>query len=273
MKKKRKKEKKSEFRETLDFVAESKIYFFVAIVLFLITIIIGFVFPVFFVDYIIKVIEQLALQTEKMNFIQLFIFIFSNNLKTAFIGVFSGILVGIIPLVILLFNGYVLGFVGNKVVASSGFLVLWRLLPHGVFEIPALILSLGLGLRLGMFLLSAKEKKKGILAFFISLSCFLVICFIIFSLVLLLSPFKTPDNLTNIQLNPLVYLFPLVFLALVFIISNIVGMKVLSINDRRLVLKNLKERFENSFRVFVYLIIPLLIIAAIIETALIIFLK
>jgi stage II sporulation protein M len=58
----------------------------------------------------------------------------------------------ITPLVVLVVNGYVLGFVANKSVGSQGILVLWRLMPHGIFEIPAIIISIAVGIRLGMFL-------------------------------------------------------------------------------------------------------------------------
>ena len=54
-----------------------------------------------------------------------------------------------------------LGFVAKKTVAFEGFSILFRLIPHGIFEIPALIISLALGLKLGMFLFIYKEKNKG----------------------------------------------------------------------------------------------------------------
>ena len=37
---------------------------------------------------------------------------------------------------------------------------LFRLLPHGIFELPAIFISLGLGLRFGMFIFQ-KEKEIG----------------------------------------------------------------------------------------------------------------
>ena len=54
-------------------------------------------------------------------------------------------------------NGYVLGFVAYLVVNSDGILVLWRLFPHGIFELPAIFISLGLGLKVGTFIF---QKKK-----------------------------------------------------------------------------------------------------------------
>jgi len=182
------------YKQSWKFIKDSRIYLWIIAALFFASAVFGFLFPVFFLDYINKFMEQISAQTEGLNFIQLFLFIFSNNIKTAFIGLFSGILAGIIPIAIVLFNGYVLGFVANRVVLNSGVSVLWRLLPHGVFEIPALILSLGLGLRMGWFIFKEKGKR----------------------------------------------------------------------------MKELSYSLINSAKVFIYLIIPLLVIAAIIETALIV---
>tara|TARA_Y100000034_G_C6716675_1_gene316852 strand:- start:368 stop:697 length:330 start_codon:yes stop_codon:yes gene_type:complete len=69
-----------------------------------------------------------------------------------------GIFLGIFSFLILIVNGYVLGFVASKSVAVEGILVLWRLLPHGIFEIPAVMISAGLGLKLGAYLF-VKHKK------------------------------------------------------------------------------------------------------------------
>jgi len=72
---------------------------------------------------------------------------------------FFGIMLSIFPVLSALVNGYVLGFVASKVSAGSGFFVLWRLLPHGIFELPALFISLGLGLKLGTFVFQKKKLK------------------------------------------------------------------------------------------------------------------
>jgi len=155
-----KEKKRGAYGETWNFIKESRNYLLTALFLFLASAAIGFIFPVFFLDFIKKFIEELAAKTAGMNFFQLFLFIFSNNMQTAFLGLFLGAGLGIFPLIINLFNGYILGFVANSVVASSGAFVLWRLLPHGIFEIPALILSFGLGLRLGMFMFGKKGERK-----------------------------------------------------------------------------------------------------------------
>jgi stage II sporulation protein M len=76
------------------------------------------------------------------------------------LGLILGIFFGIFPLLIAMFNGYVLGFVANESVKANGVLILWKLFPHGIFELPAVFISLGLGIVLA----SKLFKKKGKLA-------------------------------------------------------------------------------------------------------------
>jgi stage II sporulation protein M len=57
-------------------------------------------------------------------------------------------------------NGYVLGYISKITVQSSSILDLWRLFPHGIFELPAVLISLGLGLKLGFSVINNLEIFK-----------------------------------------------------------------------------------------------------------------
>ena len=71
-----------------------------------------------------------------------------------------GVLFGIFPVAAAVTNGYLIGFVSRYAVEEYGIFVLWRLLPHGIFELPAIIISIGIGLKLGLdFLLKDKRKQ------------------------------------------------------------------------------------------------------------------
>lgn len=156
----RKNRKKGGYNKVWGYLKESRIYFWIIAALFLIAIVIGVIFPVFFQEFIKQLIENLAEKTKDMGFFQLFLFILENNVMTAFLGLLLGLILGLLPLLLVMFNGYVLGFVSGKVAGVEGSGVLLRLLPHGIFEIPALVISLGLGLKLGMFLFSRKPGKQ-----------------------------------------------------------------------------------------------------------------
>jgi len=155
----RKIKKEGNYKKCWDYIKESKYFFLAVFLILLIAVLIGFFYPRFFVELIMKLISDLADKTKDMGFFQLFAFILENNITTAFLGLISGMIFGILPFFLVIFNGYVLGFVAGLSVNAVGYSVLLKLLPHGIFEIPALIISLGLGLKMARFIF-AKNKKK-----------------------------------------------------------------------------------------------------------------
>ena len=166
---------KSNYRETWQYVVESKNYIWGAFWVFLLFSVLGFIFPVFFVDQIQEFVMELLEMTKDLNAWQMILFLFRNNLWSAFSGILLGIVFGVVPALSTILNGYVLGFVSSAVVAEAGYISLWRLLPHGIFEIPAVMISLGLGIKLGMFMFARKpiyEFKRRLL---MSMKVFLLI--------------------------------------------------------------------------------------------------
>ena len=76
--------------------------------------------------------------------------VFANNLSKTFMAMLLGLLLAIPPILFILANGFILGVVSFEVVESKGILfLLLGILPHGVFEVLAAILSTALGIRLG----------------------------------------------------------------------------------------------------------------------------
>ncbi len=148
------------FRQSLNFLPKLKSYFIFSLALFLIVSIFGFIFPIFFEEQIMKLIKELIMLTAGMNTLELISFIIFNNMKSAFFAMIFGIFFGIVPIGVVVVNAYVLGFVANKTVASESILVLWRLFPHGIFEIPAVLLATALGMKLGFFFFSYKGSNK-----------------------------------------------------------------------------------------------------------------
>lgn len=151
---------KKEYKKSWKFLKECRIYFAIVVALFFLAVLTGFFFPVFFADFIMKFIEEISAKTAGFGYWRLFLFILQNNLLASVTGFLLGVAFGIIPLFYTLLNGYVLGFVAGRSVDAAGFGVLWRLAPHGIFELPALFISLGLGLKMGLFVFSRKKKQK-----------------------------------------------------------------------------------------------------------------
>lgn len=76
--------------------------------------------------------------------------IFANNTETSLILFIGGASFGLITALILSVNGFVIGLVVEYVRQEQGLtVILAGVLPHGIFEIPALILAGMFGLLLG----------------------------------------------------------------------------------------------------------------------------
>ena len=95
-------------------------------------------------------ILQPLTSTGKLS-ILLVLLIFINNAIKALGLVFLGILLGLPPLLFISLNGFVLGGLGAALESAHGWrYVVASLVPHGVIEIPVILLAAALGLTIGM---------------------------------------------------------------------------------------------------------------------------
>ena len=106
-------------------------------------------------DYIKEILEK----TEGMSSLEMISFIFFNNLQVGFMGMIYGFALGIFPILATFANGYVVGYVSSSAISSSGLSSLLNLFPHGIFELPAIFISFGIGIKFGTFIFY-KEKMK-----------------------------------------------------------------------------------------------------------------
>ena len=124
-------------------------------------------------------------------FLLFFFVIFLNNSFTCFIDILSGPLAGIVPL----FSAFVNGGLVGWFVQQEGGIVLVAIIPHGVFEIPAFLISAAIGLRLGREVFRSRgerdlggEMKMGLWVFLTLILPLLVIAAIIESALIALLP-------------------------------------------------------------------------------------
>lgn len=145
---------------------KNKKYIYFSIWVFLFSFLISIILPTpsALNNVIIEMLKELVEQTENLNAAQMIIFIFKNNFLVSIMGLFLGIIFCFIPFIFAVSNGYVLGFVAKSLIEESGIgngiFSLWRLLPHGIFELPAIFISLGLGLRLGASVFNSLNKNN-----------------------------------------------------------------------------------------------------------------
>lgn len=166
---------KEEYKVSWNYIKESRNFIYSVIGVFFAFTLIGFFAPASetLTRIIMEFIANLLKQTEGMSHFELIRFIFLNNLQSSFFGMLTGMLLGIFPVFAAVGNGYLLGFVAKISVESEGIFILWRILPHGIFELPAIFISLGLGLKLGSFVFQKKKSFREL--FFNSLKVFFYI--------------------------------------------------------------------------------------------------
>lgn len=155
-------------------IKENRKYIYFSTIIFVLFSFIGFFFPILR-EEILKIIAELSLMFEGLNLIQTTGLIFFNNARASLLAIVLGIFIGFFPLVILISNGYVIGFVMRIVSEEKSIFEFWRLLPHGIFELPAVIISIGLGLKLGLIVLNGANKKTFFNTLNKSLKTFVVI--------------------------------------------------------------------------------------------------
>lgn len=168
---------KEEYKKSWRYIEETRNFIYFIVATFLVFALVGFFIPApeSIANQIFKFIEELLEKTSGMSQTELISFILFNNLKSTFTGMIFGIFFGIFPMISAVANGYVIGFVGVFSVESQGASVLLKLLPHGIFELPAALISIGMGLKLGSFIFQKNIKKAFKEYFWNSLRVFLLV--------------------------------------------------------------------------------------------------
>lgn len=81
----------------------------------------------------------------------LFFNILAQNVMASILILISGVLIGIIPILSMVSNGFLLGVLYRHAGEVSGYSkAALKVLPHGVFELPALLIAASYGLWLGV---------------------------------------------------------------------------------------------------------------------------
>ncbi|WP_427181837.1 stage II sporulation protein M [Paenibacillus sp. TC-CSREp1] len=114
----------------------------------------------------IEGIRQVSQQLEQGGNVQwnFFLFIFFNNAIKSVLVIYAGVFFGILPIIFLLINGMVLGFVVHATMnngASFFDIVVKGLLPHGIIEIPVIIIACAFGLKFGGLTISSLAQLGG----------------------------------------------------------------------------------------------------------------
>jgi stage II sporulation protein M len=87
--------------------------------------------------------------------------IFLKNLLASAMAMLLGLGLGLVPLMVVTSNGFLLGIVGYSAVQKAGMLFLLAgIMPHGIIELPVVLISIAIGFRLGYLLALTLAKEK-----------------------------------------------------------------------------------------------------------------
>lgn len=158
---------REQYKLSWEWIKKCKSYIWVIVGIFVAFALVGFFVPASsqLSEMIMNFIKELVAKTQGMSRGELIGFIFLNNLQSCFIGLIFGVAVGVFPILVAIANGYLLGFVGAMSVNVVGWSSLLSLFPHGIFELPAVFIALGMGMKFGTFWFR-KEKGKSFQEFF-----------------------------------------------------------------------------------------------------------
>ena len=151
-------------KKDLEYLKSSRQYILIMTGIFIISVIAGLVVS----------LKDLGLSENYLNMLKesfgwikdlspigIMLVIFLNNALKSLLAIVLGAGFGIIPVIFVGGNGLLLGLVANQVSSEKGALfVLAATLPHGIIEIPMILISSGLGLRLGHLMYSSIMGKK-----------------------------------------------------------------------------------------------------------------
>ncbi|MDW7732645.1 MAG: stage II sporulation protein M [Methanolobus sp.] len=143
-------ERRTSFRA---YIGELKPYIIASTSLFVLSMIVGYIayglIPEYSADSL-SGLEELAEMLQNLSAFEIMLFIFFNNALKMLASVLLGPIFGIVPFAFLLLNGFVLGvFVHLQIVENGALFIIAGLTPHGIIEIPMLLISSAIGLKLG----------------------------------------------------------------------------------------------------------------------------
>jgi len=126
-------------------------YIYIVIFLFFGSLFIGYLTPYQYQQEISKKILTYFSPLKSSTQPQVFIKIFLNNYISTLLTLLIGLLFGLGPIMFLIINGYVMGnlisFASTKV---SIYKVCLAIIPHGIFEVPAVLIASSYGLWWGL---------------------------------------------------------------------------------------------------------------------------
>ncbi len=146
-------------------ICEAKYSIFIAVIFHLCGLFAGYTIPDSF-SFLEESVRELISQFMDKDALTFIFKIFVKNLIAAYFTMCLVALFGLIPAIAALFNGLIIGWLITKAVGVSAAKLAVMLIPHGIFELPAMMIAWGIGIwrglgyRFSTNLMTYKERFK-----------------------------------------------------------------------------------------------------------------
>ena len=145
--------------------------------------------------------EALSSGMELSRF-ELFLFIFRNNTTALFYSLIESVVFGISSIMMIVANGVIVGVFMILVTQKISFIYfILGIAPHGIFEIPAAIITASMGMRIGSTVIAKLTKKNVsiIKEIYDALKCYFMLIVPLLFVAALIEAFVTPVILSLVS--------------------------------------------------------------------------
>ncbi|MCP8314337.1 MAG: stage II sporulation protein M [archaeon] len=137
--------------DTKHYLYKLKYYMIVGSILFIFSTIIGYLVAEYLRLSILGELEGSFQWAVELDPFTLMLFVFLNNSIKSLFAILLGFFFAIIPLLFVTINGLLIGMIFFDAVKEKGLaFILSAILPHGIIEMPIFLLSVAIGLRMGV---------------------------------------------------------------------------------------------------------------------------
>ena len=140
---------KNLFSDSIGIISETRSCILIAFGLYCCSILVGWIYADHF-TFLEEQVRKLAAQFAGKDAITFILMIFLHNLIATYIAMCLFALFGTVPTIIAVFNGLILGWLFAKSSGMPEVNISVMIIPHGIFEWPAMLIAWGVGLWRGV---------------------------------------------------------------------------------------------------------------------------
>jgi stage II sporulation protein M len=139
-------------KDDLAYLRSIRVYIVLSVMIFALTAVMGYFAAGLNSEMAASMLQELEMLKWIMDQppVMIMIIIFLKNFMACVMSVLLGLGLGLLPLLVVVTNGFMLGVVSYNVIQKAGPLYLLAgILPHGIIELPVVLVSIAVGFRLG----------------------------------------------------------------------------------------------------------------------------